>query len=211
MKKTLEDIIISQMCTINDSHMMYVSWDMECNRQKFLTFWIVFSPFIPPKNQKNQNFEKMKKKPWDIIIYTCVTIIWYMVPKISNTMDRTFCHFGPFFALLPPSQPQKMKILKKWKKAPADIIILHMCMINNNHMIYDFWDMKCDRQNFLSFWNVFSPYSPKKWNFEKLIKTPGYIIILHMCTKNIGHMMYDSWNIVRNRRTNRCYRGRCPT
>ena len=25
MKKTLEGIIISQMCTINDSHMMYVS------------------------------------------------------------------------------------------------------------------------------------------------------------------------------------------
>ena len=28
-KKTLGDIIISQMCTLNDNHIMYGSWDME--------------------------------------------------------------------------------------------------------------------------------------------------------------------------------------
>ena len=33
-KKTPEDIIILQMCTINDSHRMYGSCDMECNRHK---------------------------------------------------------------------------------------------------------------------------------------------------------------------------------
>ena len=38
MKKTLEDVIILQMCTINDSHMTYVFSDMECNRQFFLSF-----------------------------------------------------------------------------------------------------------------------------------------------------------------------------
>ena len=32
MKKRSEDIIILQMCTRNDSHMMYGSWDMECKR-----------------------------------------------------------------------------------------------------------------------------------------------------------------------------------
>ena len=33
MKKTPEDIIILQMCNINDSHMMYGSWDMQCNEK----------------------------------------------------------------------------------------------------------------------------------------------------------------------------------
>ena len=31
-----------------------------------------FLHFYPPKNLENQNFEKMKKTPGDIIIYTCV-------------------------------------------------------------------------------------------------------------------------------------------
>ena len=34
MKKTLEDIIF-QMFNINDSHMIYVFLDMDCNRQNF--------------------------------------------------------------------------------------------------------------------------------------------------------------------------------
>ena len=29
------------------------------------------------------------------------------------------------------------------KKAPGDIIISHMCTINNNHM-HGYFDMKCD-------------------------------------------------------------------
>ena len=47
MKKTLEDIIILQMFTTNDSHIIYGFLDMECNRQNFLSFWTVFYPFAP--------------------------------------------------------------------------------------------------------------------------------------------------------------------
>ena len=38
------------------------------------------------------------------ILHMCIkmTIIWRMVPEISSTRDRIFCHFGPFFALLRP-------------------------------------------------------------------------------------------------------------
>ena len=52
MKKTLEDIIILQMFTINDSHMIYGFSDMECNRQNFLSFWTIFCPFTPLTTQK---------------------------------------------------------------------------------------------------------------------------------------------------------------
>ena len=67
IKKALADIIILQMCTKNDHHMMYGSQDMECNRQSFL-------PFYPPNNLNNQNFEKMKKASGDIITLHRCTI-----------------------------------------------------------------------------------------------------------------------------------------
>ena len=60
MKKTPWDIIILHMYTINENHMMYGSWNMECNRQNFYSFWNIFCPFAP-NNPENQNFEKMKK------------------------------------------------------------------------------------------------------------------------------------------------------
>ena len=44
IKKTPEDIIILQMCTINVSHVIYGSWDyMECSRQKSFSFWAIFA------------------------------------------------------------------------------------------------------------------------------------------------------------------------
>ena len=140
--------------------------------------------------------------------------LWCMVPEIQT---KSFCHFGSFFALLPPPlMILNIKILKKmagyiillhvhayhkwrsydiwflkykvWqtemfdilghflplqpignlenqnfiieKKAPRDIIILHICTINDNHMMYGSWDKEHNRHNFLSFWTVFCPFTP---------------------------------------------------
>ena len=74
---------------------------------------------------------------------------------------------------------------------PGDIIILHMCTINDNNMRYGSWDIKCNRQNFLSFWTIFCPFQ----NFEKMKKTPRDIIILHKCNINGNHIMYGSQNM----------------
>ena len=41
---------------------------MERNRQNFLSFWIVVFAILPSMDSVNQNFEKMKKTPGDIII-----------------------------------------------------------------------------------------------------------------------------------------------
>ena len=46
------------------------------------------------------------------------------------------------------------------KKMSVDIIILHMCTINENHMMYDSGDMQGDRQNFFLFWTIFCPFTP---------------------------------------------------
>ena len=72
-----------------------------------------------------------------------------MVPEVWSTTDRLFCHFRPFFALLPPMDPEKQNF-EKLKKTLEDIIILQMFTINDSHshMIYGFSDMECNRQNF---------------------------------------------------------------
>ena len=59
-----------------------------------------------------------------------------MAPKIPSATDRIFCHFGPSFAILPPIINQKKQNFGKIRKASGDIIILHMCTINDNHMMY---------------------------------------------------------------------------
>ena len=60
MKKIAGDKIILEMSTINDNHMMYGSWDMEHERQNFLSFWTIFYLLTPPppatNNPKHQNF-----------------------------------------------------------------------------------------------------------------------------------------------------------
>ena len=63
-----------------------------------------FVPFDPPNYQKNQNLEKIKTAPGDIIILNLCTTYddhmmygsWYM-----ERDSRMLCNFGPVFALLP--------------------------------------------------------------------------------------------------------------
>ena len=102
---------------------MYDSWDMEHDRQNLFSFWTIFCPFTPPLtpyNPENQNFEKIKKTPGDIIILHKCNIndnhIWYMVPEIWSKVHQmkflsslaTFCHFTALTAW-------KIRISKKMK------------------------------------------------------------------------------------------------
>ena len=82
---------------------------------------------------------------------------------------QNICHFGSFFAILlsPTTCPllttQKIKILKKWKKTPANIIILHMCTRNDNHMIYGSWDMEHNRKSYILRWVSHLKISDKEY------------------------------------------------
>ena len=87
-----------------------------------------------------------------------------------------------------------MKFLKM-KKIPGDTINLHMCTKNINHMMYMVPDILSATELFVIFGHFLPFYplnNPKNQNFEKMKKTPGDIIILHMCTINDNHMMYGS-------------------
>ena len=70
-KKTPGDIIL-HLCTTNDYHMMYGSWDMERNRifrhfgsvfalNPHFSLWAIFLPFYP-FNTTEKKFKKWKKR-----------------------------------------------------------------------------------------------------------------------------------------------------
>ena len=81
-----------------------------------LAILVIFCTFTPPKNPKNQNFEKWKNLLEISSFYTCVPkITWCTVPEIQSETDRTFCHSGLLFALLPPYGPKKSKFWKNEK------------------------------------------------------------------------------------------------
>ena len=79
-KKTPGNIIILPICTINDNHMRYGSWDMEHDTEFFVILDCLL-PFYPCNNPKNQNFEKMKKKKkntWRYYDFTQVHHKWQL-------------------------------------------------------------------------------------------------------------------------------------
>ena len=195
-KKTPRDIIMLHLCTINDSHKMYGSWDLECNGHNFLSFRTVFCPFTPPNNQKNQNFDKNEKSTWRYYHFTHVYHKWqsHDVQFLRYEHDREFFVILDLF--LPFYAPNNLKnqYSEKMKKMAGDITILNMCTINDNHMMYGSWYIECNRRNFLLFWTIFCHLTPLKTHIIKILKkwqkVPGDIIILHKCTINDNHMTY---------------------
>ena len=149
------------MCTINQDHMMhrYKVQRTEC--------FAILSHFCPLTLLTTQKIKILKKKKWKTHLeiwsfYTCVLqmrIIWCMVPEILSTTDIIFCHFRLFFTLLTPYNPENQNF-EIMKTIPGGIIILNMSTINENHMMYDSWDMEHDRQDFFSFWTIFCPFTP---------------------------------------------------
>ena len=85
---------------------------------------------------------------------------------------------------------------------PRNIILLHMCNLNEDHMMYGSWDIRHDRQFFCHFVPFFFPFdppnNPMNQNFAKMKTMPGDII-LHMCTINDNHKIYGSWDMERDR------------
>ena len=69
--------------------------------------------------------------------------------------------------------------------------------------MYASWDMEYNRYNFFvdlgHFLLFYHPKKQESQNFEKTIKIPGDITILHLCTTNDDHMMYGSWDMEHNR------------
>ena len=179
---------------------------------------MIFYPFTPSptENPKNQDFEKLKKIAGEIIIS-------HLFTKNHNHMRHgswdTGWHrqnFWSLWAIFCPFTPLTIKNLKnknfeKMKKVSRDVIILHECTKYHNHTMHASWDMERNRQNFFSLAaTFFCPFTQiKTWKIKTLKKwkkqqqqqkkTPGDIILLHLCTTNENRVMYGSWDMERDR------------
>ena len=117
---------------------MYASWDIECDRHNFLSFWTIFCPFT---------------------------------------------------LLLTP----KIKICNKFKRKTRDVILLHLCTINEDHMMYGSWDVRHDKQSFLSFWVIWSLTFLTTWNIKILKKWKNACEYYHFTLAYYDWWSYDVW------------------
>ena len=200
MNNTPEVIIILQMCTINDSHdVWFLRYKMQ--HTKFLVILDHFLPFHLPNNLKNQNFEKLKKMPGDIIIlHKCAINDNHMYSSCNMKCDRqNFLSFWTVFCHFTHLTTQKIKILKNWKRKGWRHY--HFTHVHHKWQSNDVWFLRywARQTDFFVILDHFLPFYPpnktKYQNFKKFFKMPGNIIILQISTINYNHMMYGSWNI----------------
>ena len=100
--------------------------------------------------------------------------------------------FYPFTQLL----TLKIKIWTKWKKNPGDIILLHLCTINENHMMYGSWEVVAQRTEFFVILGHFLPFDPHLTTRKiKILKNENKgleILSFHTCVPQMRRS-YDVW------------------
>ena len=135
--------------------------------------------------------------------------IWFL--KYNTQQTKVFDIMGHFLSFHSPDDLENQNF-EKLKKLPGDIIILHMCNINDNHMMYVSWDMEHNRQNFLSFWTVFCPFTPYGQRKSKFWKHETNVWRYHHFT-HVYHkwQSYDEWFIVRRGVQSLAWKKHSPT
>ena len=113
-----------------------------------------------------------------------------MYDSLDKEQDKQFLSFWIVFCLflhpMPPPHPNNSE------NQNFDVRFLN-------------WDTEYNRQSFLSFWTIFCSFTPPPLGpnnpknqikkFQKMKKTSGNIIILHI---HIDDMMNSSWDMVHN-------------
>ena len=132
-------------------YMVPDTWSMKDN---FLSFWDIFCCFTPLTNWKITILKKFKKHLEILSFCTSAPkiIICYTVPGIWHMTEVIFFPFWAIFCPFTPNSPKNQNKIKK-KKTLGDIIILHMCTKNYDHMMYSSWDMVHDgRMEKVTYW-----------------------------------------------------------
>ena len=142
-----------------------------------------FSPFYPTNNPKNENFEKMEKKPPEISpFYTCVpqmTPAWCLMFGAQKIL---FVIFDFFFYSLTSLTTCNYKIKQKMEKR-LQILSFYTCIWQLKIIWRTVPEKWSATDNFFSHFRSFfvlTPQQQEKPNFWKNEKTPADIIILHL-------------------------------
>ena len=116
----------------------------------------------------------------------------------AESNRQNILSFWTIFCFTSSNNPENQHFEKKH----GDIIILHMCTTNEDHMMYSSWYMECVRQNLLSFWTISCPFTPivtSKINILKKMKkknTWRYYHFTHVYHKYkvIWCMPHEIWS-----------------
>ena len=141
-----------------------MKWDRH-NFCHFGLFFVLLDPWQPGKSK----FWKNEKIIWRCHPFTHTKIDDHMMYVPWNTeCDRLFVILGHFLHFTPLLTP----IRKIWKnvKKPSPFA-LHRCTMNEDHIIYDSWDIRYNKEIFLSFWVIFCPLTLLTTQEIKLLKT----------------------------------------
>ena len=118
-----------------------------------------------------------------------LTQIW------SAHTDIIFCHFRPFFVLLPNCWPRKLKFQKKHVKKHLEILSFYTCAPLIKIIAPLIWCMAPE---------IWSSTDRVILNYFENIKngkkSPGNVIILQKSTKNHDHLLYCSRDVARDGR-----------
>ena len=80
-------------------------------------------------------------------------------------------------------------------KKPRDIIFLHMCTINENHVMSGSWDARCNRQSFLLFWVIFCPFTPLTIQKIKILKKWKKLLEISWFYTSVSKIMIINYTI----------------
>ena len=164
--------------------------------------WISFCHLLMnfEKPEKSKFWRNGKKKCWRYHDFTHVYQkpqsyeVQFLRYRVKHVFFVILGHFLPFY---PPRHltTQKTKILKKWKKATGDVIILNLCNKKNNHMMYAYSEIWSATDiifcHFRPIFALLPHYWPGKLKFEKNVKnTWRYYPFTHVYHKSRS---YDVW------------------
>ena len=154
--------------------------------------WISFCHLLMnfEKPEKSEFWRNGKKKCWRYHDFTHVYQkpqsyeVQFLRYRVKHIFFVILGHFLPFY---PPRHltTQKTKILKKWKKATGDVIILNLCNKKNNHMMYAYSEIWSATDiifcHFRPIFALLPHYWPWKLKFEKKCKKHLKILPFYTC------------------------------
>ena len=128
-----------------------------------------------------------------------------MVPEIQSERDKKFLSFWVFFCpFIHPLMILNIKILKKVKKMPGDIIFLYI-HVYHKWRSYDIWFLRYQAwgTEFFAILDHFLPFylpnKPKNQNFEKMKKKRLEILSFYTSTPSIiitWCMVPEIWSVM---------------
>ena len=142
MYKAAWDIILLHMCTKNEDHMMYASWDIRWDSQSFLSFWVIFIPLTLPITQNIQILKKWKKA-WRYHNFPLVylkwqsNVLWFLRYKAwQKNFYVILGYFSPFYSTN-NTENYFWKNEKKNKKTKNAGRYYHFTLVYHNWQSYD--------------------------------------------------------------------------